>query len=188
MEGADFYSVQTYLHRNIRFLRKKLGWSQEEFGVRVGLNRGNIASYENGTAEPKINNLLKMSAIFGVSIHDLAHKDLEREPSASEIGQSALSSPIPLDPLALQQYALRAQELQDVMKGLRTCCKFKVKSTEEASVKDLQIVAMHFEELFNAAQSLMQEHLALLQVLDKVPHSQETPSDQDQPSGNEAVS
>ena len=174
MEGADFYSVQTNLHRNIRFLRKGMGWSQEELAARVGLNRGNIASYENGTAEPKINNLLKMSAIFGVSIHDLAHKDLEQGSSVPGKGHAVHTATLSFDPVALQQYAQRAQELQDVMKGLRTCCKFKIKSTEGASSNDLQIVAMHFEELFNAAQALMQEHLALLQGLGKTPHSQET--------------
>jgi len=170
MEGTDFYSVQSYLHRNIRFLRKGLGWSQEELAMRVGLNRGNIASYENGTAEPKIGNLLKMSAIFGVSIHDLAHKDLEHDAPANRTGPSGL----PFDPTALKQYAQRAQELQDVMNGLRTCCKFKVKTTEEVSVNDLQIVAMHFEELFNAAKALMQEHLSLLQILDDTPDPVQT--------------
>jgi transcriptional regulator with XRE-family HTH domain len=168
MDGTDFFSAQTYLHRNIRFLRKAMGWSQEELAARVGLNRGNIASYENGTAEPKIGNLLKMSLLFGTSIHDLAHKDLEQEPIP---GNTSLPPPLPLafDPGALPGYASRAQELQDVMNGLRTCCKFKLKNIEEASVNDLQIVAMHFEELFNAAQSLMQEHLALLQLLDGCP-------------------
>jgi transcriptional regulator with XRE-family HTH domain len=186
MEGVDFNSVQTNLHKNIRFLRKGLGWSQEELAVRVGLNRGNIASYENGTAEPKINNLLKMSAIFGVSIHDLAHKDLEQATPIPGNGQVTHSAPLSFDPIALQQYEQRAQELQDVMKGLRTCCKFKIKSTEEASVNDLQIVAMHFEELFNAAQALMQEHLALLQVLGPAPCSPDTLPGKDLRTGTEA--
>jgi len=186
MEGADFYSVQTNLHKNIRFLRKGLGWSQEELAMRIGLNRGNIASYENGTAEPKINNLLKMAAIFGVSIHDLAHKDLEQVSPIPGNGHATHSATRTFDPIALQQYEQRAQELQDVMKGLRTCCKFKIKSTEEASVNDLQIVAMHFEELFNAAQALMQEHLALLQVLGKAPHCEETLPYKDSQKGSEA--
>jgi transcriptional regulator with XRE-family HTH domain len=173
MDVRDFFSAQTYLQRNIRFLRKAMGWSQEELAARIGLNRGNIASYENGTAEPKIGNLLKMSLLFGIGIHDLAHKDLEREPVAENTN---LPAPFPsvFDPGALLEYAQRAQELQDVMNGLRTCCKFKLKTIEEASVNDLQIVAMHFEELFNTAQSLMQEHLALLQLLGGLPSTQDS--------------
>lgn len=168
MDGRDFISAQTYLQRNIRFLRKTMGWSQEELAARVGLNRGNIASYENGTAEPKIGNLLKMSLLFGISIHDLAHKDLGQDPLPDNTNPSP-SKTLIFDTAALPGYAQRAQELQDVMNGLRTCCKFKLKTIEEASVNDLQIVAMHFEELFNTAQSLMQEHLALLQVLGGLP-------------------
>ena len=65
-----------YLNQNIRFLRKRLSLSQEELANRVGLNRGNIASYENGTAEPRICNLLKLSTLFGISIMDITQKDL----------------------------------------------------------------------------------------------------------------
>lgn len=54
----------TFLALNLRLLRKKFQWSQEEFANRVGLNRGNIASYENGATEPKIYSLLKMSELF----------------------------------------------------------------------------------------------------------------------------
>ena len=52
------------LKLNIRYLRKKMNLSQEELANAIGLNRGNIASYESGTAEPKIANLVKMSKLF----------------------------------------------------------------------------------------------------------------------------
>ncbi len=168
MNGPNHLPAQIFLDRNIRFLRRTLGWSQEELAVRIGLNRGNIASYENGTAEPKINNLLKLALLFGVPIHDLTHKDLSREPAQAY----AFSPSIPLlriDAETLLQYEQRAQELQAVMKGLHTCCHFKLRNIEEASLKDLQIVAMHFEEMFNAAQALMQEHLSLLEKLGQTP-------------------
>ena len=58
----------TFLASNLRLLRKKFQWSQEEFASRVGLNRGNIASYENGSTEPKVQSLLKMSELFQLSI------------------------------------------------------------------------------------------------------------------------
>lgn len=165
MNGPSHFPEQNFLDRNIRFLRRTLGLSQEELAARIGLNRGNIASYENGTAEPKINNLLKMAVVFGVPIHDLTHKDLSREPVQTITFPTSFPTLPHLDPHVLSHYEQRAQELQAVMKGLHTCCHFKLKNLDEASLKDLQIVAMHFEELFNAAQSLMQEHLSLLETL-----------------------
>ena len=53
-----------YLSGNIRFLRKQKELSQEELAVHIGLNRGNIASYEKGTAEPKFCNLVPMADFF----------------------------------------------------------------------------------------------------------------------------
>ena len=71
--------VSSMLPQNIRYLRKRQELSQEELATQVGLNRGNIASYENGTAEPKICNLLKIAHLFGISIADLTQKELIRE-------------------------------------------------------------------------------------------------------------
>ena len=73
------------LPQNIRYLRKRQELSQEELALRIGLNRGNIASYENGTAEPKICNLLKLAQTFGIPITDLTQKDL----SHNDLYQSA---------------------------------------------------------------------------------------------------
>ncbi len=157
MNKTPDYIGQIYLNANIRYLRKNFGWSQEELGARIGLNRGNIASYENGTAEPKICNLLKLAALFGVSIIDLTQKDLSQS-SNGQLTPSA--SPIELE--ALHNALHRANELQSVMEGLRICCHFKMKNIEDASLNDLQVIAVHFEELFNTAQALMQEHKNLL--------------------------
>lgn len=76
MESLNGMTVSSVLSQNIRYLRKRQELSQEELALRVGLNRGNIASYENGTAEPKICNLLKLAQIFGISVTDLTQKDL----------------------------------------------------------------------------------------------------------------
>ena len=59
-------STPNLLPRNIKSLRRKLRFSQEELAQKLGLNRGNIASYENGSAEPKICNLLKFASLFRV--------------------------------------------------------------------------------------------------------------------------
>jgi transcriptional regulator with XRE-family HTH domain len=76
METVNGNLNSNFLPQNLRNLRKRMNLSQEQFAKRIGLNRGNIASYEKGTAEPKICNLLKMANLFGVSILDLTARDL----------------------------------------------------------------------------------------------------------------
>ena len=148
-----------FLPTNIRLLRKQKQWSQEELAKKVGLNRGNIASYEAGTAEPKICNLLKMSQLFGVSLLTLVQTDMSDD-TAQAIEQAFTnSSPFPME---MQKYMSRAQELQRVMEGLNICCRYKVKNMNGNLPKEMQLIALHFEELYDTAQTLLEQHLALL--------------------------
>lgn len=53
-----------YVASNLKFLRKQTGLSQDQFAVRLDLNRGNIASYEKGSAEPSIEKIVKFAAFL----------------------------------------------------------------------------------------------------------------------------
>ena len=155
-----------FLHQNIRFLRKKLKMSQEELATRVGLNRGNIASYENGSAEPKICNLLKISNLFGVSIIDLTQQDLRESESfvkANEKFSKLNANEIEL----LVQFAKRSNELEKVINSIHTCFQFKARSLEEETLTDkhMLMVAMKFEELFDASKELIENHQALIDFI-----------------------
>jgi len=152
----------THLNTNIRVLRKSMRISQEELANRIGLNRGNIASYENGTAEPKICNLLKLSNLFGVSIVHLTQSDLSKERALAKARESSANHPNFHNTESLQSYLQRAKELEQVMNGLNTCCRYKLKQLGQQVPKDMQIVVLHFEELYNTAQALMHEHRTLL--------------------------
>lgn len=155
-----------YLNQNIRALRKKLNLSQEELALRVGLNRGNIASYENGTAEPKICNLLKLSKIFGVSVIDLTNRDF----SAEAIGWAAEPAEVLVQPLHDPDQLLhlrdRATEISQVINSLYTCFQFKLKSMTECA-PEIQALQVHFEQMKEVSQSLINDHLALLDIMDR---------------------
>lgn len=66
----------SYVASNLKFLRKQTGLSQDQFAVRLDLNRGNIASYEKGSAEPSIENIIKFAAFFNMDIASFIQKDL----------------------------------------------------------------------------------------------------------------
>lgn len=154
-----------YLNQNIRALRKKLNLSQEELALRVGLNRGNIASYENGTAEPKICNLLKLSQIFGVSVIDLANRDLSAEIAGWNAEPAIAVAAEPLhDPNQLLQLRDRANEFSHVINSLYTCFQFKLKSMTECA-PEIQALQVHFEQMKEVSQSLINDHLELLDMM-----------------------
>ena len=59
---------------NIKFLRKKFGYTQETFAEVIGIKRSLVGAYEEGRADPRLNNLLRMSEVFNVSVDTLISK------------------------------------------------------------------------------------------------------------------
>jgi transcriptional regulator with XRE-family HTH domain len=160
---TDNNNYTLYLHKNIRCLRKRLNLSQEELANKIGLNRGNISSYENGSAEPKICNLLKLSTLFGVSMMDLTKQDLSKKDvfcAASKNYQQISDS----EKKIVEQFGQKAQEIEEVFKGLYTCCRFKTSNLGELP-KDTQILLSNFEQLYEAAQTLLCNHKSLLDFI-----------------------
>jgi transcriptional regulator with XRE-family HTH domain len=63
---------------NIKYLRKKLGLTQEQFADRIGIKRSLVGAYEEGRADPRITNLINMADVFGTSVDVLINKDVSR--------------------------------------------------------------------------------------------------------------
>ena len=149
MDIVNKNGKQYFLPTNIRLLRKQKQWSQEELATKVGLNRGNIASYENGTAEPKICNLLKMAHLFGVSLLSLIQSDLKDQDPVQRTAAYQNTTDLQQLHLQMEKYLSTAKEIERVMEGLNICCRYKMKSLDGNLPKEMQLVALHFEELFH---------------------------------------
>ena len=63
---------------NIRFLRKRLGLTQEQFAERIGIKRSLVGAYEEGRADPRLSNLINMAKLFGTSVDIMINKDVSR--------------------------------------------------------------------------------------------------------------
>lgn len=61
---------------NIKKLRSVKGLSQQAFADLFGLTRGNISSYEERRAEPKIEIMLQIAKYFSIPIAELLQKQL----------------------------------------------------------------------------------------------------------------
>ncbi len=152
-----------FLQQNIRCLRKRLNLSQEELAGRIGLNRGNIASYENGSAEPKICNLLKISGLFGVSIIDLTQKDLSQNNTFEEAKDNFQRNSFAEKP-ALAEYYQQAEEMEKLFTSIFTCQQFQLKKSDPLP-RELQFMHMNFEQLHDGSMALLQQYKALLDFI-----------------------
>ncbi|MFY0598666.1 MAG: LexA family transcriptional regulator [Cyclobacteriaceae bacterium] len=61
---------------NIKYLRKKAGYTQELFANEVGIKRSLVGAYEEGRAEPRLQTLLSIAKVLNVTSDDLISKDL----------------------------------------------------------------------------------------------------------------
>jgi transcriptional regulator with XRE-family HTH domain len=64
------------ISENIKFLRKESGYTQQTFADALGIKRSLVGAYEEGRADPRISNLIKMSELFGIRIDDLIETNI----------------------------------------------------------------------------------------------------------------
>lgn len=62
--------------KNIKKIRNVKGMSQQAFADLFQLTRGNISSYEEFRAEPKIEMVIRIAKYFGIPLADFIEKDL----------------------------------------------------------------------------------------------------------------
>ena len=64
------------LTNNLRYLRKKIGLSQQEVANRLGVSRITYGDYERGKTEPNVAGLTKLAQIFNTDIDTLIRSQL----------------------------------------------------------------------------------------------------------------
>lgn len=68
------------VHKNLKFLRTRAGWTQKQLAEKIGLKQPVIGAYEEERAMPPLNCLLDISDLFKVSMDALTRKDLSKLP------------------------------------------------------------------------------------------------------------
>ncbi|TDH28010.1 LexA family transcriptional regulator [Segetibacter sp. 3557_3] len=62
--------------KNLKYLRKLKGWTQEEFANKLKIKRSLLGAYEEERADPRIEVLEIVSSLFKTSLDELLLKDL----------------------------------------------------------------------------------------------------------------
>ena len=63
---------------NIKYLRKKMHLTQEQLAEKIGIKRSLLGAYEEGRADPRLNNLQKMAEIFSVTVDIMIGNDITK--------------------------------------------------------------------------------------------------------------
>lgn len=66
------------LNENIRFVRKQLNLTQDQFAQRLEIKRSLVGAYEEGRAEPRLELLQKMAAMAKLSVDLLIGRDISQ--------------------------------------------------------------------------------------------------------------
>ena len=63
--------AQTQLGMRIRFLRKRLGWSQEDLALEASVNKNYISDLENGRRNPSLDILERIAKALNITLCEL---------------------------------------------------------------------------------------------------------------------
>jgi transcriptional regulator with XRE-family HTH domain len=167
--------------KNIRYLRIQNGLSQDALAKAINMNRGNIASYETGTAEPNYHNLINLSRFFKVDVSEMIEDDMaangEMYHQLKDFGQKEAVDPLE-DELMEKQFEEKLIENQDmldhfrrrsddmarILDGFRQFHKFKMETSEEIS-EDVKKMAADYEKLMDVLEDVLKTNRNLLDIL-----------------------
>ena len=77
------------LGARIAALRRQAGWNQAELAQRLQISASAVGMYEQGRREPATDILLRLSALFGVSV-DYLLTGKAREPKETAVAREAM--------------------------------------------------------------------------------------------------
>ena len=60
---------------NLRKARERVGLSQVKVAKIIGVTGGAVSQWESGLTHPKVRDLAKLAAIYGVSVDELLMED-----------------------------------------------------------------------------------------------------------------
>lgn len=128
--------MENFLPGNIKNLRRRQNLSQEELAGKLEITRNKVASYERGSAEPKLSIVIRFADQFEVTVDDLITKDLTDDQILLEARQqrqeadSAMHSLESLDPdrdtqiiipenEVLERFIHKNQQIDKMLEGFK---------------------------------------------------------------------
>lgn len=153
-----------FLGANIRYLRKRKGWSQEELARQARLTRGRIASYENGCAEPPLQSLFSIAEVLGTSVVDLVCRNLQQQAIESPNGTGLSFSSIFKNEKRIQALLEEALTLETIIDSLFKCHCYKIENHHDGSIS-VDALRHDFEQLHQMSCRLLHIHKEIMRLM-----------------------
>lgn len=80
------------ISKNLKFLRKKLNFTQEELAEKLNVKANTISNYEKGVSQPDIATISTLMEIFDISSDELLFEDLSIKKSSNLINKPSYPS------------------------------------------------------------------------------------------------
>jgi len=179
----------TYISKNLRYLRRLARLSQQELANEIDLNRGNIASYEKGSAEPSFKNLIKIKDFFKIDLQDFIEKDLAKEIESdnfqiryddsginivSEVAEKVVNDEIEeeveevrmMDQISPQQLATQSKRLEKVIDGFKKYHRYKFRKYEVEQIEecDMKKELLEYGKLIQITEEILSINKQLLHL------------------------
>jgi len=78
--------------KNLRYLRKKKGYTCETFGKKLGIGKSAVSKYERGEIQPSNEILIKMAEILDCTTDYLLGREYNTYPTQKENAPSAITT------------------------------------------------------------------------------------------------
>ena len=69
--------MKSMISRNLKSLRKKNQYTQEEIAEKINVSRQSVAKWENGESNPDIQSCIKLANLYNVKLDDLVNHSEE---------------------------------------------------------------------------------------------------------------
>jgi transcriptional regulator with XRE-family HTH domain len=168
-------SSDSLLAQNLKFLRTKNGFSQEQLANRLDIKRASIAAYESKGVEPRLRILNKMSKLFNVSLEWFLSKNLTQEETIPHYGmqmvdQISISSG-DIDKDAFNAFVEKSTNIRKVLEGFKAYNNLIENKAQLAShntklTQDLDNFTKLLEQLLNQNETFINSFNRVQQIQD----------------------
>lgn len=168
MQNSEISPKNLFFTTNLKHLRKSRGLSQDAFAQKVGLNRGNIVSYEKGAAEPNIRNLMRIAEFLETSIEDLVKIDFRNSTGfyqKTEAGNQQERFQTVLTEAEVKELVARSQSLLAIIQGIGHYHALKSSSKAEERTLDPEAMVIDIRRCIEVSDALVKMNQDILNTI-----------------------
>lgn len=164
---------QNVLSNNIKYLRKKIGYNQEQLANALSINRSNIAAYEAKNIEPRLRIILEMSKLFDVDLRTFLQTKINDKTDLDESGKgnkevkgniinnSGFSTKVNID-----AFVDKSVKIKKILIGLKSFHQFRRNNLKDRT-KEQENILSDIDNFIMLMEHLLLNNENLINILNK---------------------